>query len=106
MSLYDDPELTPETVEFDNVTFTNVGDRVRGSIVRMEKIDTRYGKVAKYWLLDLDHNAERTMLAGAQDLWSQLSKLRPDIGDVLTIELVKLEGRRHIYSVDVTQEKF
>ena len=103
MSIYDDPELTP--VEgFDNVVFTSVGDRVKGRIIRMDRIDTKYGKVAKYWLFDLDHNTERTMLAGAQDLWSQLYKLRPEVNDILTIELVAIEGRRHVFNVDVTGE--
>ena len=103
MSIYDDPELTP--VEgFDNIVFTSVGDRVRGRIIRMDRIDTKFGKVAKYWLFDLDNNTERTMLAGAQDLWGQLHKLRPEVDDILTIELVAIEGRRHVFNVEVTGE--
>lgn len=104
-SIYDDPDLTPDT-GFDNVVFQQVGDRVRGRIVRMERIDTRYGKVAKYWLFDLDSEVERTMLAGAQDLWTQLHKLRPEIDDILTIELIAIEGRRYIFNIDVTREMF
>jgi|SRR5215831_1548314 len=99
--IYDDPELSP-TEGFDNVTFKEVGDSFRGTVVRMEKIPTRYGKVAKYWLFDLDRNVERTMLAGAIDLWGQLHKLRPQQGDVLDIELIAIEGRQHKYQVEVT----
>lgn len=103
-SIYDDPSLVP--AGFDNITFSKVGDRVRGRIVRMDRIDTRYGNVAKYWLLDLDTNTERTMLAGAQDLWSQLHKLRPEVNDVLDIELIGIDGRRFLFKVEVTQELF
>lgn len=103
MSLYDDPDLVPQT-GFDNVTFNEVGDRVTGTILRMESIDTQYGKVAKYWLLDSDTRGERTMLAGAQDLWGQLFKLRPVVGDVLNIELISIEGRRKVFSVEVVTD--
>lgn len=103
-SLYDDPELTPVSFEDSNITFKEVGDRVHARIVRMERIDTRYGKVAKYWLYDLDKQMARTMLAGQQDLWSQLHKLRPDVDDVLDIELTGIDGRRYIFTVEVSQE--
>jgi hypothetical protein len=109
MSIYDDPELTPvEPQDWAdvNVTFDKVGDRVRGRITRMDRIDTQYGKVAKYWLHDLDRDSQRTMLAGAQDLWTQLHKLRPEIGDVLTIELAQIDGRRKLFTVSVDQELF
>jgi hypothetical protein len=102
--MYDDPELIP--VEgFDNITFKEVGDHVRGRINRFERIETRYGKVAKYWLFDLDRNVERTMLAGAMDLWQQLYKLRPQVGDTLDIELVRIEGRQFFFSVEVLPEE-
>lgn len=100
--LYDDPELVPQTAFPDNITFSQVGDRVRGRIIRMERLETRYGLVAKYWIFDLDQNAERTMLAGARDLWTQLHKLRPQVGDVVEIELVRIEGRQYFFSVDNT----
>jgi len=100
-SIYDDPEMVPESRDFNNVTFAAVGDRVRGEILRMEILNGRYGKVAKYWLFDLDSQQERTMLAGAVDLWDQLYKLRPQVGDTVTIELVRIDNRRHIYSVEV-----
>lgn len=99
MSLYDDPDLEP--AESNNITFVEVGDRVRGTIIKMESIDTQYGKVAKYWLFDLDNRCDRTMLAGATDLWSQLYKLRPAVGDVLNIELTAIKGRFKVFSVDV-----
>ena len=96
--IYDDPELTP--VEgFDNIVFKEVGDHIHGRINRMERIETRYGKVAKYWIFDLDRNVERTMLAGATDLWQQLHKMRPAVGDVLDIELVRIEGRQFFFQV-------
>jgi len=98
-SIYDDDDLTPEVGFPDNVTFTEIGDRVRGRIERMEKLQTKYGQVAKYWLFDLDRNVERTMLAGARDLWTQLYKMRPAIGDVVEIELVRIEGRMYFFSV-------
>lgn len=100
--LYDDPELQPQTAFPDNVQFKEVGDHVRGKVMRMERIETRYGKVAKYWLYDLDQNQERTMLAGAMDLWAQLHKLRPKIGDIVEIELVRIEGRQFFFNVEVT----
>jgi hypothetical protein len=105
-SIYDDPELKPADFTDTNVVFQNVGDRVRGRVIRMDKIPTRYGKVAKYWLFDMDRNIERTMLAGAQDLWSQLHELRPEVDDILTIELIAIEGRRYVFNVDVAQEMF
>jgi len=98
--IYDDAELTP-TEGFDNVVFKEVGDRFHGSIVRFDRIESRYGKVAKYWLFDIDRQVERTMLAGSMDLWSQLHKLRPQVGDILTIELVAINGRAHQYMVEV-----
>jgi len=99
--MYDDPEMTPVTA-FDNVNFTEVGDRIKGRVIRFERIETRYGKVAKYWLFDLERNVERTMLAGAMDLWGQLYKMRPQVGDTLEIELIGIEGRQHKYMVEVT----
>ena len=104
MSLYDDEELAPQLAFPDNITFAEVGDRVRGRVERMEKIDTRYGKVAKYWIFDLDNNAERTMLAGATDLWRQLHKLRPEIGDIVEIEMTGNSGRMMLFDVQVSQE--
>lgn len=104
-SIYDDPDLTPTSFDDYNVTFKNVGDRVHGRVIRMDRINTRYGKVAKYWLWDIDRQIERTMLAGAMDLWSQLHKLRPQADDVLTIELVAIEGQRYVFNVEVSQEQ-
>jgi len=97
--IYDDEELTP--VEgFNNVTFAEVGDRFHGYIVRMEKIPTRYGKVAKYWLFDLDNKVERTMLAGQTDLWQQLHSKRIPIGNVVDIELIGFAGRMMQFAVN------
>jgi len=99
--IYDDPELTPME-GFDNVTFKTVGDRINARVIRMEKIPTRYGRVAKYWLFDNERQCERTMLAGAMDLWAQLHKLRPQSGDIVDIELVDIDGQRFVFNVEVT----
>lgn len=105
-SIFDDPELTPvDPTSFDNITFASVGDRFRGRITRMDRLDTKYGKVAKFWMLDSNNNVERTMLAGAQDLWAQIHKLRPVVGDIMDIELVRIDGRRYIFNVEVIGEE-
>lgn len=80
MSIYDDPELSPS-----NITFNKVGDRFTGTMIKAEAIKTQYGKVAKFWFLDPASSSERTMLAGAVNLWQQLSDLRPEAGDLVTI---------------------
>lgn len=97
--IYDDEELAPVD-GFNNVTFSEVGDRFRGQVIRMEKIPTRFGKVAKFWLFDLDDKVERTMLAGQIDLWRQLHSLRVPIGNVVDIELVGFEGRMQKFQVN------
>lgn len=80
MSIYDDPELSPS-----NITFNKKGDRFEGTMVRAEAIKTQFGKVAKFWFYDANSASERTMLAGAVNLWQQLSDLRPEPGDLVTI---------------------
>lgn len=100
-SLYDDPTLAPQQIEFNNVTFDNPGDQVHARIMGMEVIDTRFGRVPKYYLMDLDTEQERTMLAGAYDLWEQLHKLRPDVGDVVHIYFIRFDGRRKLFNVTV-----
>lgn len=96
-SIYDDPELSQAVIQF-----TNVGDRVRGTMIRAESTSTQYGKVAKYWLFDLESETERTMLAGATDLWRQLSKLRPEPGDIIEVELTHAPERgMKLYRVEV-----
>jgi len=96
--IYDDDELAPQE-GFNNVTFAEIGDRFHGQIIRMEKIPTRYGKVAKFWLFDLDNKVERTMLAGQIDLWQQLHALRIPVGNVVDIELVGFKGRMQQFQV-------
>ena len=44
------------------------------------------------------------MLAGAQDLWSQLHKLRPNVGDMLDVEMIGKDGQRYIFKVEVEGE--
>jgi hypothetical protein len=105
-SIYDDPELQPEPNEFpDSVEFHQRGDRVRARINRMEPLKTRYGTCAKYWLFDLDRNMERTMLAGAKNLWGQLLTLKPEVGDTVDIELVDFakneNGTAKLFEVSV-----
>jgi hypothetical protein len=100
-SIFDDPELSPKETDFNNITWATPGDRFRGELLRTERIRTQYGYVAKFYMFDPEQQAERSFLAGAQDLWAQLHKLRPEIGDTLDIELMRVEGRRHIYNVQV-----
>lgn len=87
-AFYDDPELQSDD---SMVSFNRPGDRVRGRITGMEIITTRYGRVPRYTLFDLDRETERTMLAGATRLWQQLSKLRPGVGDTIDVELTELQ---------------
>lgn len=87
-SIYDDPELQQTDEYPDQVNFKIKGDSVRGRILRTEPITTKFGKVAKYWLFDLDRQMERTMLAGSKNLWGQLLELKPDVGDVVSITMI------------------
>jgi hypothetical protein len=105
MSIYDDPNLRQDDDFPDQVSFNARGDRVKGRVIRFESLKTRYGMVAKYWLFDLDRNMERTMLAGAKNLWGQLLTLQPMPGDVLDIELVDFakneNGTAKLFEVSV-----
>ena len=102
--IYDDPELQPTTGFENDITFREVGDRGRGRITRITRIQTQHGKVAKYFLFDEEAGIERGMLAGAQDLWSQLHKLRPNVGDMLDVEMIGKDGQRYIFKVEVEGE--
>lgn len=105
MSIYSDPNLQQEDDFPDQVTFNQRGDRVRARIVRFAPLPTRYGVVAKYWLFDLDRQIERTMLAGAKNLWGQLLSLQPMPGDVVDIELIDFakneNGTAKLFEVSV-----
>src|SRR6516164_3748433 len=63
-SIYDDPDLQQESDFPDQVRFERTGDRVRGRVLTVEKINTRLGPVAKYLLMTDD--GQRSLLAGAK----------------------------------------
>jgi hypothetical protein len=89
-SIYDDPDLQQESDFPDQVRFERTGDRVRGRVLTVEKINTRLGPVAKYLLMTDD--GQRSLLAGAKNLWGQLLEIKPEPGDVLDIELIELRS--------------
>jgi len=99
-NIYDDPELQPEEYA-DSISFERVGDRVRGRILSIEKLTTKFGPTAKYMLRT--EQGDQSLLAGAKNLWGQLLSLKPDVGDVLTIELIELrtvsQGTAKIFDV-------
>jgi hypothetical protein len=103
-SIYDDPDLQQESDFPDQVRFERTGDRVRGRVLTVEKINTRLGPVAKYLLMTDD--GQRSLLAGAKNLWGQLLEIKPEPGDVLDIELIELRsvsnGTAKIFDVKVT----
>ena len=89
-SIYDDPDLQQQSDFPDQVRFDRTGDRVRGRVLTVEKINTRLGPVAKYLLMTDD--GQRSLLAGAKNLWGQLLEIKPEPGDVLDIELIELRS--------------
>jgi hypothetical protein len=102
--IYDDPDLVPPSGDYDDtVRFENVGDRVRGRILRILKINTRFGPTLKYVLQTDD--GPRDMLAGGVNLKGQLFELKPREGDVLDVKLVELrnvaQGTAKIYDIHV-----
>jgi hypothetical protein len=100
LSIYDDPELSSSVI-----TFVNPGDHVRGKMISVDAIKTQFGKVAQFRLMDMDTSTERTMLAGAADLWRQLSSLRPEPGDMIEITLLTAPERgAKLYKVTVDHD--
>jgi hypothetical protein len=100
-TIYDDPELQPDEDYHDQARFDRVGDKVRGRVLSIEKINTRFGPTPKYMLRT--ERGDQSLLAGAKNLWGQLLSLKPDVGDVLTIELIELrtvsQGTAKIFDV-------
>jgi hypothetical protein len=100
-NIYDDPDLQPDDNFPDQVRLDRVGDRVRGRVLSVEKINTRFGPTPKYMLRT--NEGDQSLLAGAKNLWGQLLNLKPDVGDVLTIELIELrtvsQGTAKIFDV-------
>jgi len=100
-SIYDDPELQQDDDYPDQVRFDRVGDSVRGRVLSMEKITTRFGPTPKYMLRT--ERGDVSLLPGAKNLWGQLLSIKPDVGDVLTIELIELrtvsQGTAKIFDV-------
>jgi hypothetical protein len=100
-NIYDDPDLQPDTDYPDQIKLERVGDKVRGRVLSAEKITTRFGPTPKYMLRT--QQGDQSLLAGAKNLWGQLLELKPEVGDVLTIELIELrtvsQGTAKIFDV-------
>jgi hypothetical protein len=101
---YDDPEInTPDDDYPDQVRFERVGDSVRGRVLSVEKITTRYGPTLKYMLFD--GNVQKSLLAGGKNLKAQMIELRPRPGDVIDVKLIELrtvsQGTAKIYDVEI-----
>jgi hypothetical protein len=86
--IYDDPEITENALQQNQVRFEQVGDRVRGRVLSVEKVNSRFGPTLMYRLFD--GNDERVVFAGSVNLKGQMLELRPRPGDVLDIELIEL----------------
>jgi hypothetical protein len=101
--IYSDPDLQPDNDYPDQVRFDVVHDRVRGRVLSIEKINTRFGPTAKYMLFT--ENGEVSMLAGSKNLWGQMLTQKPQVGDVLDVELIELrqtaQGTAKIFDVQV-----
>lgn len=97
--IYDDPRVQPKEIEFNDVVLDQPGDHVRGAIIKMEILNTKFGPTPKYTLFDLDNECERGMLCGKVDLWRKLHALRPQVGDIINVTLVEHVGRRQVFQV-------
>ena len=103
LDIYSDPDLQPDNDYPDQVRFDALHDRVRGRVMLVEKINTRFGPTAKYTLFT--ENGQMTMLAGSKNLWGQMLTLKPQVGDILDVELIELrqtaQGTAKIFDVQV-----
>ena len=102
--IYDDPEINTGEDEYaDQVSFNNVGDSVRGTVLAIDKITTRFGPVLKYTLYTGER--EVSMLAGGKNLKAQVLAMKPRVGDVLDVKLIELRdtamGTAKLYDVRV-----
>jgi hypothetical protein len=103
--IYDDPDINTGNEYADNqVQFNEVGDRFRGTVLSVEKVNTRFGPSIMYRLFDGAN--EKVMFAGSVNLKGQVLELRPRTGDVLDVELIELRKSKagndtKIYDVQV-----
>jgi hypothetical protein len=104
--LYNDPELTSQLQNDagDQVVFEQVGDRVRGRVLSVEKITTRFGPTLKYMLFT-DKGEQKSLLGGGKNLFAQLMEKAPQRGDTLVVRLIELrnvaQGTAKIFDVSV-----
>ena len=91
-SVYDDPEL--QGGADDRFKLEDIGDRVRGRVVNVEKFSGQT-KGLRYVLADvtarqLGHQvqvASGSLIATASKLLAELMERKPDVGDILDIQL-------------------
>lgn len=104
--IYDDPELQDDESIAPQARFTRIGDNVRGRILTIEKIQTKFGPCLKYMLFT-DSGQEISLLAGSVNLKGQVMALKPRVGDVLDVELIEFRnsanGQTKIYDVGVEE---
>jgi hypothetical protein len=102
--IYDDPDIKTASDFPDQVRFERVGDKVRGRVLTVEKINTRFGPTLKYTLLN-DKGDTISMLAGSVNLKGQMLELKPRMGDVIDVELIELRatanGTAKIYDIQI-----
>jgi hypothetical protein len=101
---YADPEInTPDDEYPDQVRFDQLHDRIRGRVLSVEKITTRFGPTLKYRLYD--GTREVSMLAGSKNLKGAMLEKQPRPGDTLDVELIELRqtanGTAKIFDVEV-----
>ena len=100
-NIYKNPDLPGAD---NSVLFTRVGDRVRGRVMSVEVVTTKYGQRLKF-RLDPGTGKSVTLVAGAKNLSAQIIALEPGLGDILSVELIELRpsqsGTAKLFTVEV-----
>ena len=96
---FTDPEIAAaaEAIKADypdQATFEQEHDRVRGRILTVEKIKTRFGPTIKYMLMT-DNGQPIAFLtgpSGSKNLFAQWMAAGPQVGDTVDVELIELRS--------------
>jgi hypothetical protein len=103
--IYDDPALRADMDDSfpPTLKFVMVGDRAKGVVTEVGKLENRNGVALKYKLAEVTarQEGEQTkldraeLLAGTKNLKGQLLQLRPRPGDTLDITLAELRPSQY-----------
>jgi hypothetical protein len=103
---WDNPAFDDDGDFQDNsVSFEQVGDRCRGTLLKMETVNTRYGERGKLTIDDVDRRRPMVVMLGSKNLVGQMKNARPAIGDLVSVTLQEIrnvaQGTAKIWQVDV-----